>query len=100
MEKEFLMGVDFNLYVDKATYESWLNLLKGLVMAKERDSRHFRKSRSGGVRAAAKHLSPSSHHTPYHSSNHHHNQIHASAGPASRTYSTSTTRHRTVYPIY
>ncbi|TFK28438.1 hypothetical protein FA15DRAFT_701100 [Coprinopsis marcescibilis] len=38
MEREFLMGVDFNLYVDKQTYESWLNLLKGLVIAKERDS--------------------------------------------------------------
>ncbi|KAH6880608.1 hypothetical protein BKA70DRAFT_187966 [Coprinopsis sp. MPI-PUGE-AT-0042] len=39
MEREFLMGVDFNLYVDKPTYESWLNLLKGLVIAKERDAR-------------------------------------------------------------
>lgn len=61
MEREFLMGVDFNLYVDKATYMSWLNLLKGLVSAKERDSRHFRKSRSS-VRQARQthaHLSPS-----------------------------------------
>ncbi len=40
------MGVDFNLYVDKKTYESWLSLLKGLVLAKERDCRHFRKSRT------------------------------------------------------
>ncbi|KAF9481250.1 hypothetical protein BDN70DRAFT_803805, partial [Pholiota conissans] len=24
MEREFLLGVDFNLYVDKVTYESWL----------------------------------------------------------------------------
>ncbi|THU92599.1 hypothetical protein K435DRAFT_780208, partial [Dendrothele bispora CBS 962.96] len=46
MEREFLMGVDCNLYVDKATYQSWLHLLKGLVMNKERDSRHFlRKTR-------------------------------------------------------
>lgn len=45
MEREFLVGVDFNLYVDKSTYESWLNLLKGLIMAKERDSKHLRKSR-------------------------------------------------------
>ncbi|RDB27298.1 Cyclin-U4-3 [Hypsizygus marmoreus] len=67
MEREFLMGVDFNLYVDKATYESWLNLLKGLVMAKERDSRHFRKSR-GLVRASRLTHPP------------------ASSGPASRTY--------------
>jgi hypothetical protein len=40
------MGVDFNLYVDKKTYECWLSLLKGLVLAKERDCRHFRKSRA------------------------------------------------------
>ncbi|KAJ4485245.1 cyclin-domain-containing protein [Lentinula aciculospora] len=46
MEREFLMGVDCNLYVDKPTYESWLNLLKGLVLAKERDSKHYHKSRS------------------------------------------------------
>lgn len=32
-----MQGIDYNLYVDKATYEAWLNLLKGLVMAKERD---------------------------------------------------------------
>ncbi|KAF6757840.1 hypothetical protein DFP72DRAFT_1110700 [Ephemerocybe angulata] len=38
MEREFLHGVDFNLYVDKPTYESWLHLLKGLVQAKEHDS--------------------------------------------------------------
>ena len=39
MEREFLLGVDFNLYIDKITYASWLNLLKGLVLAKERDAR-------------------------------------------------------------
>jgi hypothetical protein len=37
MEREFLKGIDFRLYVDKATYESWLQLLKGLVLAKERE---------------------------------------------------------------
>ncbi|KAL4254902.1 hypothetical protein ABKN59_004321 [Abortiporus biennis] len=46
MEREFLMGIDFDLYVDYPTYESWLNLLKGLVMAKEKDSRHYYRSRS------------------------------------------------------
>ncbi|GLB36793.1 putative cyclin [Lyophyllum shimeji] len=71
MEQEFLIGVDFNLYVDKPTYESWLNLLKGLVLAKERDSRHFRKTR-GLVRSSRL----VSHH-------------HGSTGPASRTYTTS-----------
>ncbi|KAF8060779.1 cyclin-domain-containing protein [Lyophyllum atratum] len=70
MEREFLMGVDFNLYVDKPTYESWLNLLKGLVMAKERDSRHFRKSR--GLVRSSKLTNP-----------------HASSGPTSRTYTSS-----------
>jgi hypothetical protein len=68
MEREFLMGVDFSLYVDKATYESWLNLLKGLVMAKERDSRHFRKSRV--LPRASRRQSP-----------------HSSTGPPARTYS-------------
>ncbi|KAH7906956.1 cyclin-domain-containing protein [Hygrophoropsis aurantiaca] len=42
MEREFLVGIDFGLYVDSSTYESWLNLLKGLVMAKERESRQWR----------------------------------------------------------
>ncbi|KAI0358891.1 hypothetical protein OH77DRAFT_1420377 [Trametes cingulata] len=45
MEREFLLGIDFGLYVDKTTYESWLNLLKGLVMAKERDAKHWQRSR-------------------------------------------------------
>lgn len=44
MEREFLQGIDFDLYVDKTSYESWLNLLKGLVLAKERDSRHWCRS--------------------------------------------------------
>lgn len=77
MEREFLMGVDFNLYVDKATYESWLNLLKGLIMAKERDSRHFRKAR--GLVRTSKLTHP-----------------HASSGPVSRTYTSKyqTASHR------
>src|SRR6266550_1597735 len=75
MEREFLLGVDFNLYVDKPTYESWLNLLKGLVMAKERDGRQLRKSRARSSRNA---------------------HITASAGPASRSYTSRTrvTSHR------
>ena len=48
MEREFLLGVDFNLYVDKTTYASWLNLLKGLVLAKERDARRL--LRGSGMR--------------------------------------------------
>jgi hypothetical protein len=67
--------------VDKSTYESWLNLLKGLIMAKERDSRHFRKSRSLAhqSRLAA---------SPYYPS---------STGPATRTYVSSS---RQKPPIY
>ncbi|KAF9007846.1 cyclin-domain-containing protein [Cyathus striatus] len=78
MEREFLMGVDFNLYVDKSTYESWLNLLKGLVMAKERDSRQFRRSR-GLVRSSRL------------------TNAHASAGPSSRPRSTSPPCRSTTY---
>ncbi|KAG9223490.1 hypothetical protein PLEOSDRAFT_1111204 [Pleurotus ostreatus PC15] len=76
MEREFLLGVDFNLYVDKSTFASWLNLLKGLVMAKERDSRQWRKSRGPARlnRAAA--------HPP------------STTGPATRTY---TSRHRSAH---
>ncbi|CCL98932.1 uncharacterized protein FIBRA_00939 [Fibroporia radiculosa] len=44
MEKEFLLGIDFGLYVDKSTYDSWLNLLQGLVMAKERELQQWRRS--------------------------------------------------------
>ncbi|OSX68028.1 hypothetical protein POSPLADRAFT_1064398 [Postia placenta MAD-698-R-SB12] len=44
MEKEFLLGIDFGLYVDESTYESWLNLLQGLVMAKERELQNWRRS--------------------------------------------------------
>lgn len=47
MEREFLLGVDFNLYVDKMTYASWLNLLKGLVLAKERDARRLLRGGAG-----------------------------------------------------
>ncbi|KAJ3825319.1 cyclin-domain-containing protein [Lentinula raphanica] len=63
MEREFLMGVDCNLYVDKPTYESWLNLLKGLVLAKERDSRHYHKSRSSA--RASRHPGTSLTNTPH-----------------------------------
>ncbi|KAI0078529.1 hypothetical protein K474DRAFT_1660340 [Panus rudis PR-1116 ss-1] len=46
MEREFLMGIDFSLYVDEATYDSWLNLLQGLILAKEKYSRQWNSSRS------------------------------------------------------
>jgi hypothetical protein len=50
MEREILLGIDFSLYVDKTTYESWLNLLKGLVMAKEKDSVRWRRTSSSRSR--------------------------------------------------
>ncbi|KAG1753080.1 hypothetical protein EDD22DRAFT_914257 [Suillus occidentalis] len=46
MEKEFLAGIDFNLYISKKTYESWMHLLRGLVHAKERESRRWRHTRT------------------------------------------------------
>lgn len=46
MEREFLMGVDFSLYVSGKKYESWLNLLKGLVLAKESEGQKWRRSRT------------------------------------------------------
>ena len=44
MEREFLRGVNFSLYVSRKKYESWLYLLKGLVLAKESKSRKLRRS--------------------------------------------------------
>lgn len=40
------MGIDFNLYISKKTYDSWMNLLRGLVYAKERECRKWRHSRA------------------------------------------------------
>ncbi|KAG1855970.1 hypothetical protein F4604DRAFT_1799664 [Suillus subluteus] len=40
--EEFLMGIDFNLYISKKTYDSWMHLLRGLVHAKERECRRWR----------------------------------------------------------
>ena len=79
MEREFLVGVDFNLYVDKSTYESWLNLLKGLIMAKERDSKHLRKSRGLAHQSRLAASYPSS------------------TGPATRAYVSSSRQKPPVY---
>jgi hypothetical protein len=69
MEREFLMGIDFNLYVDQDTYESWRDLLKGLVMAKERDRQQWRRSSRIQHRSSTRPSNTSS------------------AAPASRSYS-------------
>ena len=45
MEREFLLGLDFDLYVNKSTYESWLKFLTGLVMNKEKDSKRWQRTR-------------------------------------------------------
>ncbi|TFK68512.1 hypothetical protein BDN72DRAFT_769214 [Pluteus cervinus] len=93
MEREFLMGVDNNLYVDKATYESWLNLLKGLVLAKEKDSQRFRKSR-GQVRSTRQKTHTTS--TPSSS------RIYTSKYrvPSSRARSTSPLRSTRTMPVH
>ena len=76
MEREFLLGINFNLYVDQYTYESWRDLLKGLVMAKERDRRLWHKPPRSQHRSSIR---------PSHAS---------SAAPPSRTYSTRYRTHR------
>lgn len=65
MEKEFLNGLNHNLYVDLATYESWVLMLTGLIDAKERETdAYWRRQKQG---QGAPHLSvptrqqPSSH---------------------------------------
>ncbi|KZP32794.1 hypothetical protein FIBSPDRAFT_924845 [Athelia psychrophila] len=49
MEREFLVGVGWECFVDGATYGKWRDLLRGLVAAKERDRRMWN---GKGVRAA------------------------------------------------
>ena len=45
MEREFLLGIDFDLYVDKNTYDGWLRVLTGLVSHKEQDSKMWKRTR-------------------------------------------------------
>jgi hypothetical protein len=67
MEREFLSGVDFCLFVGTSTYESWLHLLKGLVMAKERDSQWWwRRSTTHVPRATHLKLPPPTSFRPQH----------------------------------
>lgn len=65
MEREFLLGIDFDLYVDKNTYDGWLRVLTGLVSHKEQDSKTWKRARYS-VRASHRpqchrnaHLTPS-----------------------------------------
>ncbi|CAE6451379.1 unnamed protein product [Rhizoctonia solani] len=51
MEKEFLNGLGHNLYVDLATYDSWVLMLTGLIDAKDRETEAYwnlRKQETGG----------------------------------------------------
>ncbi|KAF8584951.1 hypothetical protein K439DRAFT_1660488 [Ramaria rubella] len=68
MEREFLLGVDFRLYVNTDTYKAWVNLLKGLVAVKERDEQqwHYSRRRVPGV---AMHQ-PTPHHSGRNITNH------------------------------
>ncbi|CAE6534107.1 unnamed protein product [Rhizoctonia solani] len=53
MEKEFLNGLGHNLYVDLATYESWVLMLTGLIDAKDRETEaywYLRKQETGAPR--------------------------------------------------
>lgn len=43
MEREFLAGVGFNLFVDQKAYDGWLLMLNGLMWAKEREYEGWRK---------------------------------------------------------
>lgn len=43
MEREFLQGVDNQLYVNLPTYEGWLNLLNGLMHAKEKEMKYWQR---------------------------------------------------------
>ena len=93
MEREFLMGIDFDLYVNKPTYESWLNLLTGLVMAKEKDSKHWQRSRSS-VRAS--HLArPQCHRHVHHSASR--AQSHRARSSSPRRASICAVAHPTPY---
>ncbi|CAE6457304.1 unnamed protein product [Rhizoctonia solani] len=53
MEKEFLSGLGHSLYVDQATYESWVLMLTGLIDAKDRETEAYwnlRKQETGRPR--------------------------------------------------
>jgi hypothetical protein len=68
MEKEFLAGVDWRLFVSKSKYESWLQLLRGLVQAKDRHSRSLktrRGPRTGRAAVPRHHLQTSPSRRPY-----------------------------------
>lgn len=62
MEREFLIGISYQLFVDEDTYNSWLNLLKGLVAAKDKEYRAWQQQQARVARReralAAAHVQP------------------------------------------
>ncbi|CAE6438207.1 unnamed protein product [Rhizoctonia solani] len=56
MEKEFLSGLGHNLYVDQATYESWVLMLTGLIDAKDRETEAYWNIRKQEVGGRSRHL--------------------------------------------
>lgn len=52
MDHEILLGTDFSLYVGQITYESWLNLLRGLIVVKEKDGNVCKKIPLAGLQHA------------------------------------------------
>lgn len=90
MEREFLTGVDFNLYVDKTTYASWLNLLKGLVIAKERDARRLLRGGMRGANSARRGVRAERDGKYWHPHHHVHSLRHriSNTGLSNKTYAT------------
>ncbi|KAF8761982.1 Cyclin [Rhizoctonia solani] len=56
MEKEFLSGLGHSLYVDQATYESWVLMLTGLIDAKDRETEAYWSLRKQETNGCARHL--------------------------------------------
>ncbi|KAJ7362966.1 cyclin-domain-containing protein, partial [Mycena albidolilacea] len=53
MEREFLVGCDYNLYVSQGVYEDWGRLLRGLVGARARAGAGAARHRGGRLHAHA-----------------------------------------------
>jgi hypothetical protein len=102
MELEFLNGIQNKLYVDQNSYKSWLNLLKGLVAAKEHHSRSLRHSRHVLRVMNAKHAIHQAHHAAsVHARTHRHHHVPhraRSTSPTTRMASLPSFSHDSAYP--
>ncbi|GJJ13839.1 hypothetical protein Clacol_008096 [Clathrus columnatus] len=84
MEREFLRGVDFRLYVNTDTYKAWVKLLEGLVAIKERDQQQWHYSRrhdTTSLHAPIPRLSAPDCTTHHHHHHHHHQPRARSSSP-------------------